>query len=40
MLQRYFATYRSHDQYDRDAITHVMACSSLVPGKLIQRTGG
>jgi hypothetical protein len=36
-LQRYFATYRSNDEYDRDAITHVMACSSLFPGKLIQR---
>ncbi len=36
-LQRYFATYRSNDEYDRDAITHVMACSSLLPGKLIQR---
>jgi len=39
-LQRYFATYRSHDEYDREAITHVMACSSLVPGKLIQPTVG
>jgi hypothetical protein len=36
-LQRYFVTYRSNDEYDRDAITHVMACSSLLPGKLIQR---
>lgn len=36
-LQRYFATYRSNDEYDRDAITHVMACSALFPGKLIQR---
>jgi hypothetical protein len=39
-LQRYFATYRSNDEYDRNAITHVMACSSLFPGKLIQRGGG
>jgi hypothetical protein len=39
-LQRYFATYRSNDEYDRNAITHVMACSSLLPGKLIQRSGG
>jgi hypothetical protein len=37
-LQRFFATYRSHDEYDREAITHVMACSSLFPGKLIQRS--
>lgn len=36
-LQRYFVTYRSNDEYDRNAITHVMACSSLFPGKLIQR---
>jgi hypothetical protein len=39
-LQRYFAAYRSNDEYDRNAITHVMACSSLFPGKLIQRGGG
>jgi hypothetical protein len=39
-VQRYFATYRSNDEYDRNAITHVMACSSLLPGKLIQRGGG
>ena len=38
-LQRYFAAYRSNDAYDRDAITHVMACSSLCPGKLIRRSG-
>jgi hypothetical protein len=39
-VQRYFATYRSNDEYDRDAITHVMACASLFPGKLIQRSSG
>lgn len=39
-LQRYFATYRSNDEYDRNAITHVMACSSLFPGKLIRRSDG
>jgi hypothetical protein len=39
-LQRYFTTYRSNDDYDRDAITHVMACSSLFPGKLIRRSAG
>jgi hypothetical protein len=37
-LQRYFSTYRSNDEYDRNAITHVMACSSLFPGKLIRRS--
>ena len=35
-LQRYFATYRSNDEYDRNAITHVMACSSLFPGRLVR----
>jgi hypothetical protein len=38
-LQRFFATYRSHDEYDTNAITHVMGCSSLVPGRLICRGG-
>jgi hypothetical protein len=38
-LQRFFATYRSNDEYDSNAITHVMACSALVPGRLI-RGGG
>jgi hypothetical protein len=36
-LHRFFATYRSNDEYDSNAITHVMACSSLVPGRLIRR---
>jgi hypothetical protein len=30
----YFETYRSGDEYDRAAITHVMACSSHFPGLL------
>jgi hypothetical protein len=38
-LQRFFATYRSNDEYDTNAITHVMACSALVPGRLIRREG-
>lgn len=38
-LQRFFASYRSNDEYDQNAITHVMACSSLFPGRLIQRSG-
>ena len=38
-LQRFFATYRSNDEYDSNAITHVMACSALVPGRLIRREG-
>jgi hypothetical protein len=35
-LNRYFDRYRSGDEYDRDAITHVMACSSHFPGYLIR----
>ncbi|MEO8157906.1 MAG: hypothetical protein ABI648_08930 [Betaproteobacteria bacterium] len=38
-LHAYFETYRSDDEYDRDAITHVMACSSHFPGYLIQDFG-
>jgi len=35
-LNAYFETYRSGDEYDRAAITHVMACSSHFPGCLIR----
>jgi hypothetical protein len=35
-LNAYFETYRSGDQYDRDPITHVMACSSHFPGYLMR----
>lgn len=35
-LNTYFETYRSGDQYDREAITHVMACSSHFPGYLLR----
>ncbi len=35
-LERFFAAYRSGDEYDREAITHVMACSSAFPGELIR----
>ena len=35
-LNAYFETYRSGDEYDREAITHVMACSSHFPGYLIR----
>jgi len=34
-LNRYFETFRSGDHYDRDAITHVMACCSHFPGDLL-----
>ena len=33
-LNRYFQTYRSGDEYDTNAITHVMGCCSWFPGKL------
>jgi hypothetical protein len=36
-LNRFFESYRSGDEYDRAAITHVMACSSHFPGYLIRR---
>jgi hypothetical protein len=35
-LNAYFETYRSGDEYDRDPITHVMACSSHFPGYLMR----
>lgn len=35
-INDYFETYRSGDEYDRSAITHVMACTSLYPGEFIQ----
>ncbi|SPE35364.1 hypothetical protein SBBP1_800025 [Burkholderiales bacterium] len=38
-LNAYFETYRSEDHYDRDAITHVMACSSHFPGYLMRGFG-
>jgi hypothetical protein len=34
-LNAFFESYRSGDEYDTDAITHVMACSSHFPGELI-----
>jgi hypothetical protein len=37
-LNRFFDHYRSDDEYDRAAITHVMACSSHLPGALISPT--
>jgi hypothetical protein len=35
-LNAYFESYRSGDEYDRAAITHVMACSSHFPGLLLR----
>jgi hypothetical protein len=36
-LNAYFETYRSGDEYDRAAITHVMACNSHFPGLLLRQ---
>jgi hypothetical protein len=38
-LNSFFDRYRSNDEYDREAITHVMACSSHFPGYLIRGFG-
>jgi len=38
-LNAFFEIYRSGDEYDREAITHVMACSSHFPGYLIRGFG-
>lgn len=35
-LNAFFETYRSGDEYDREAITHVMACSSHFSGYLVK----
>lgn len=35
-LNTFFDTYRHHDEYDTDAITHVMACTSHFPGVMIR----
>ncbi|RLA34687.1 MAG: hypothetical protein DRR11_02095 [Gammaproteobacteria bacterium] len=37
-LNEYFESYRSGDEYDQAAITHVMECSSHLPGCLINQT--
>ncbi len=36
-LNDYFETYRSGDEYDTNAITHVMSCTSHYPGYFICR---
>ena len=37
-LNLFFDTYRSGDEYDREAITHVMACTSHLPGLFLRST--
>ncbi len=36
MLNNFFEDFKSHDEYDRKAITHVMHLNSLLPGVLIE----
>jgi hypothetical protein len=38
-LNSFFDSYKSGDEYDRAAITHVMACSSRFPGRLLVSAG-
>ena len=38
-INAFFEVYRSEDDYDREAITHVMACSSHFPGYLVRSFG-
>jgi hypothetical protein len=35
LVNSFFETYRSGDEYDSDAITHVMACVSSLPGEFL-----
>lgn len=35
-LHTFFDRYRSGDEYDREAITHVMACTAHVPGRFLR----
>jgi hypothetical protein len=39
-LHDFFRTYQSGDEYDTEAITHVMACTARFPGEFIVRGGG
>lgn len=38
-VNRFFSTFRSGDEYDTNAITHVMGCCSRFPGELLWRHG-
>jgi hypothetical protein len=35
-LNAFFDSYRSGDEYDTNAITHVMACTSHFPGRFLR----
>lgn len=39
-LHDFFRTYQSGDEYDTEAITHVMACTAWFPGEFVVRGGG
>jgi hypothetical protein len=39
-LHDFFRTYQSGDEYDTEAITHVMACTAWFPGEFVIRGGG
>ena len=39
LLNTFFDTYQSGDEYDTNAITHVMACTSRFPGAAIAGIG-
>jgi hypothetical protein len=38
-LNAFFKSYRSGDEYDTNAITHVMACTSHFPGRFLRPVG-
>ncbi len=38
-VHRFFDSYRSGDEYEMDAITHVMACAAHFPGRLLRHDG-
>jgi hypothetical protein len=38
-LNAFFESYRSGDEYDTSAITHVMACTSQFPGRFLRPIG-
>ncbi len=35
-LNNFFESYKSHDEYDRNSITHVMHLNSLMPGVFLK----
>lgn len=39
-LHAFFETWRSGDEYDREAITHVMGCVSWFPGRFLRKGVG